>query len=110
MLGQPGEWPLSRILAAVLAAVFLFASSRVRSTQRAPVDAPRARLARQRLFWLVAAFFAAFASTAFARQPVAKWTLFGLTVLALLGALKVSFDLKRLPPDKSDAGQGGGAP
>ena len=110
MFGHPGQWPLSRILVAVLGAVFLFADSRLRSAQRVPANAPRARLARQRLFWLVAAFFAAFASAAFARQPIAKWTLFGLTVLALLGALKVSFDLKRLPRNNTDAGQGEGAP
>ena len=110
MIGQHGEWPLSRILVALVAAVFLLANSRLRSAPHVPADGPRARIARRRLFWLGGAVCAAIASRAFPREPVATWTLFGLTAVALLAALKASLDLRRLPPHGTDAGQGGATP
>jgi peptidoglycan/LPS O-acetylase OafA/YrhL len=54
------------------------------------------------LLWLAAAFVATMATaigtTEFPEDPIVKWSLLAVSVGTLLEVLKVTLDLRRLPP------------
>ena len=100
-------WRVALVVASVL---FLwrydrqaFSFPRLTTRGLPPHDQPRARLARARALWLLAAL-ALTVVTLILRplMPMASWIVFAIAVLALIGAVKVTVDLSRLREHKRD--------
>jgi cell division protein FtsW (lipid II flippase) len=103
-MAQPAEWSAARIALALVALALLLKTEpwsvipRLTTRGVSAKALPRVRLIRRRAIWLGIAFLAAFTVGVFPRDAIVKWSLFAISVAALVEVLKVTIELRRLPP------------
>ena len=113
-MAPQAEWSPARIALLFAVTAYLLKTNlwgtipRLTSRGVPPSAKPRLHLVRRRLAWLVAALFLAIADTGFLRDPLMKWTLLAASAAALLEALNLTIDIRRIDRHRPGAETEGG--